>query len=162
VGAPSRRSVLRFARAGIEIARQTLGRSVGALVDLLMPVAALIAAHFPAFSASVPLYVVRARVTLLNKLLRNANHYSGVMTEREIENGRLVEELDALTAKLSRVLLVERRRLGDCRRRLLGRRTAPPAATSPVFSALRPLVRAVLRRDARDGAAGASRGRTWE
>jgi hypothetical protein len=39
----------------------------------------------------------------LNQLLRNSNHYSVVITELEIENGKLIEELNALTAKLSRV-----------------------------------------------------------
>jgi transposase len=40
---PVERQCLRFARAGVEIAPQTLGRSVGAHIDLLMPVAELIA-----------------------------------------------------------------------------------------------------------------------
>jgi transposase len=40
---PIERQCVRYARAGIEIAPQTLGRSVGAHIDLLMPVAALIA-----------------------------------------------------------------------------------------------------------------------
>jgi hypothetical protein len=40
---PVERQCLRFARGGVEIAPQTLGRSVGAHIDLLMPVAELIA-----------------------------------------------------------------------------------------------------------------------
>lgn len=40
---PIERQCTRFARAGLEIAPQTLGRSVGAHVDLLVPVADLIA-----------------------------------------------------------------------------------------------------------------------
>jgi transposase len=40
---PLERQCLRFARGGVEIAPQTLGRSVGAHIDLLRPVAELIA-----------------------------------------------------------------------------------------------------------------------
>lgn len=40
---PVERQCLRFARAGLDIAPQTLGRAVGAHIDLLMPVARLIA-----------------------------------------------------------------------------------------------------------------------
>jgi transposase len=40
---PVERQCLRFARGGVEIAPQTLGRSVGAHIDLLTPVAELIA-----------------------------------------------------------------------------------------------------------------------
>lgn len=40
---PIERQCTRFARAGVPIAPQTLGRSVGAAIDLLMPVAAAIA-----------------------------------------------------------------------------------------------------------------------
>lgn len=42
---PIERQCVRFARAGVDIAPQTLGRSVGAHIDLLMPVAALIASQ---------------------------------------------------------------------------------------------------------------------
>jgi transposase len=42
---PVERQCLRFARAGIDIAPQTLGRSVGAHIDLLLPVADLIASR---------------------------------------------------------------------------------------------------------------------
>lgn len=40
---PLERQCVRYVRAGVELAPQTLGRSVGAHIDLLMPVAALIA-----------------------------------------------------------------------------------------------------------------------
>jgi len=40
---PTERQCLRFARTGVDIAPQTLGRSIGAHIDLLMPIAELIA-----------------------------------------------------------------------------------------------------------------------
>jgi transposase len=42
---PIERQCVRYARAGVEIAPQTLGRGVAAHIDLLMPVAALIGEH---------------------------------------------------------------------------------------------------------------------
>jgi len=39
----------------------------------------------------------------LNRLLASSNHYSVVIAELDLENGKIVEELNELTAKLSRV-----------------------------------------------------------
>jgi hypothetical protein len=42
---PIERQCLRFQRAGVDVASQTLGRSVAAHIDLLMPIAAAVHAQ---------------------------------------------------------------------------------------------------------------------